>query len=165
MGQLLILLVSHSLGKGLAASPRFAEASAQAQRLLRVRPAGAAAIQSITVGSGVITVSLTTSATMMTAVSSGEDSDPASRLRGIGGSGWRGDKAWRDAVRQVESGGTIESIGGKVPTKQEAVDLIRESRGNVERIDLVPHEPPNPHQYPHINYTTANGRKGTLRIQ
>jgi hypothetical protein len=85
--------------------------------------------------------------------------------KGIGGKGWRGDRDWREAVRQVERGGTIESIGGKVPTKDEAVDLITEAGGNIERIDLTPHAPPNPHQYPHINYTTASGGRGTVRIQ
>jgi len=71
MGQLLILLVSHSLGKGLAATgkpppPRYAEATAQAERLLRVRPAAVAAVRSVTLGAGVITISLATSATVVT---------------------------------------------------------------------------------------------------
>jgi hypothetical protein len=71
MGQLLILLVSHSLGKGIAVKggatpPRFAEASAQAERLLRVGPAAAATIQSVALGAGVITISLSASAMAVT---------------------------------------------------------------------------------------------------
>lgn len=83
--------------------------------------------------------------------------------RGIGGSGWRGDAQWRNAVRQVDGGGTIRSIDGKVPTREEAIDLIKEAGGRVERID-APHGPPNPHDFDHINYSTSSGTKGTLRI-
>ena len=84
-------------------------------------------------------------------------------LRGIGGSGWRGDANWRSAVRDVNRGGTIESLNGTVPTKQEAIDLINEGGGSVERIE-GPHDAPNPHNYPHVNYWTSEGAKGTLRI-
>jgi len=67
IGQLLILLVCHSLGKGIAAAgtaapPRFAEASTQAQKLMRVRLAAAGAVHSVSLGAGVITVSLATGA-------------------------------------------------------------------------------------------------------
>lgn len=70
IGQLLILLVSHSLGKGIAAKgatipPRYAEASAQTERLLRVRLAAAGAARSVTLGAGAITISLATSATVV----------------------------------------------------------------------------------------------------
>ncbi|MFZ5643768.1 MAG: RHS repeat-associated core domain-containing protein [Bacillota bacterium] len=85
-------------------------------------------------------------------------------LRGIGGKGWRGDKVWKNAVNSVKSGGTIESINGNVPTQQEAKDLIIEAGGIIDRIE-GPHMAPNPHSYPHINYTTPNGKKGTIRIQ
>jgi hypothetical protein len=84
--------------------------------------------------------------------------------RGIGGRGWRGDMNWRNAVRTVERGGTIEAIDGQIPTVQEALDLIQQSRGVVNRIE-GPHLPPNPHQYSHINYTTESGCRGTLRTQ
>jgi RHS repeat-associated protein len=83
--------------------------------------------------------------------------------RGVGGSGWRGDAQWRGAVRQVGQGGTIESIGGRVPTASEARALIKESGGRVLRTE-PPHPSPNPHNYPHINYTTSSGAKGTIRI-
>jgi len=77
MGQLLILLVCHSLGKGIAASgpPRFAQAGAQAQRLLRVRLAAASAARQVTLGAGVITVSLATGAMAI-----GAPSDPPPSL-------------------------------------------------------------------------------------
>lgn len=83
--------------------------------------------------------------------------------RGVGGSGWRGDAQWRGAVRHVGQGGTIESIGGRVPTASEARALIKESGGRVLRTEL-PHPSPNPHNYPRINYTTSSGAKGTIRI-
>jgi len=85
MGQLLILLVSHSLGKGIAGTPRLAEANAQAQRLLHVRLAAAGAVRHVTLGAGVITISLATGASAMV----GSPSDPgpeasAPTLRNLG---------------------------------------------------------------------------------
>ncbi len=84
--------------------------------------------------------------------------------RGIGGKGWRGDKAWRDAVNTVDRGGTIPDINGKIPTVKEATDLIKAAGGKIDRIDQ-PHPFPNPHNFPHINYTTRSGKKGTIAIQ
>jgi RHS repeat-associated protein len=81
--------------------------------------------------------------------------------RGLGGTGWRGDKAWRDAVNGVRSGGDVNLP--KVPTKQEGVDLINQAGGRIDRIE-GPHLPPNPHNFPHINYTTPAGGKGTIPI-
>jgi RHS repeat-associated protein len=77
--------------------------------------------------------------------------------------GWRGGGAWRDAVGQVNAGGTLETIGGNVPTQAEATQLIEDAGGTVQRIEDA-HMPPNPHTYPHINYTTASGAKGTIQI-
>jgi RHS repeat-associated protein len=86
--------------------------------------------------------------------------------RGLGGKGWRSmkDPHWSRAVRAVEQGGTMESFNGYVPTQQEALDLINEAGGTEPRID-PPHPEPNPHNYPHINYMTSGGAKGTIRIQ
>lgn len=67
-------------------------------------------------------------------------------------------------MREVGQGGTIRTLNGNVATRQEAVDLINEAGGEIQRFDL-PHEPPNPHDFPHINYTTGNGVKGTIEIQ
>ena len=95
---------------------------------------------------------------------SGSPQGPGRGNRGLGGRGWRGDVGWRAAVKQVAQGGTLESIGGTIPTESEAADLIDEGGGRVDRVE-GPHEPPNPHQYNHINYTTAGGNRGTIRIQ
>ena len=84
--------------------------------------------------------------------------------KGLGGKGWRGDKTWRDSVDKVRDGGTILDFNGQIPTEQEAIDLITESGGTVVRVD-GPHMPPNPHEYNHINYVTASGKKGTIKIQ
>ena len=51
-----------------------------------------------------------------------------------------------------------------MPTEQEAISLINESGGIVNRIE-GPHNPHNPHNYNHINYTTPSGGKGTIQIQ
>jgi len=65
---------------------------------------------------------------------------------------------------QATYGGTIKNLNGQTPTRQEAIDLIKESGGTVNRIE-GPHEYPNPHNFNHINYTTATGQKGTIKIK
>jgi hypothetical protein len=95
-------------------------------------------------------------------MSKGSGTTP-SRQRGIGGKGWRGDAGWKEAVRNVDKGGTIRSIGGNVTTKQEAIDLITEAGGKILRIE-GPHAAPNPHNFTHINYLTSGGLKGTIEI-
>ena len=84
-------------------------------------------------------------------------------ITGIGGKGWRGDKKWKTAIKQVADGGTIKDIDGQIPTQQEAIDLINEAGGDILRIE-GPHEAPNPHNFHHINYTTPSGGKGTIKI-
>jgi len=86
--------------------------------------------------------------------------------------GWPGQQGYNDAKNQLNKVNTPEgtvdnqTLGGKVPTQDEAVRMIEESGGKVERIeeghgpDSVSH-----HDYPHINYTTADGAKGTIQIQ
>jgi RHS repeat-associated protein len=80
--------------------------------------------------------------------------------------GWSGSKPYRDAVKQLEQPGTHENLGGKVPTQDEAVQMIRESGGEIDRIEEG-HGPESvsSHNEPHINYTTANGAKATVYIQ
>jgi hypothetical protein len=78
--------------------------------------------------------------------------------------GWSGSASYRAAVGAVDQGATIEDVGGIVPTQSEAEQLIEDGGGTVQRIENA-HEPPNPHQYPHINYTTSAGIRGTIQIQ
>ncbi len=77
--------------------------------------------------------------------------------------GWEGSESWRAASALLKSGGTIEQIAGKVPTQEEAEALIAHSGGRIERVE-GPHSPPNPHTYDPINFTTAAGAKGTIRV-
>jgi hypothetical protein len=42
--------------------------------------------------------------------------------------------------------------------------LLEEAGATIDRIEGA-HLPPNPHTYPHINFSTASGTKGTIRIQ
>ena len=86
--------------------------------------------------------------------------------RGIGGKGWRGDKLWKENVKTVEQGGDIEKINGTIVTQKEAETLIKEAGGTPLRAEPAHKEGFNSrHRYPHINYTTATGKKGTIRIQ
>jgi hypothetical protein len=78
--------------------------------------------------------------------------------------GWKGTKIWKELVNKIRLGGTTEELEGKVPTKEEGIDLINEAGGKIDRIEGA-HLPPNPHTYNHINYTTPAGGKGTLKVQ
>jgi hypothetical protein len=88
--------------------------------------------------------------------------EPAPRpQRGVGGKGWVGDATWRGNVATVRAGGTIRTINGVVPTEEEAIHLIESSGGRVQRIE-GPHEPPNPHDFKHINYLSPRGSKASF---
>jgi hypothetical protein len=78
--------------------------------------------------------------------------------------GWSGSGSYRSAVSLVDAGGTIPEVSGVIPTQTEAEQLIEDGGGTIQRIEDA-HLPPNPHQYPHINYTTSGGLKGTIQIQ
>jgi len=82
-------------------------------------------------------------------------------VKGVGGKGWRGDKVWRDQVTAVGRGGDIKL--NVTATRQEAIDLLEAVGCKIDRIE-GPHLPPNPHQFPHINFTTPDGKKGTIPI-
>ena len=57
-------------------------------------------------------------------------------------------------------------VGEIVPTVDEAADLITQGKGIIDRIeDAHPPGGESTHTYPHINYTTASGKKGTVRVQ
>ncbi|HZN95164.1 MAG TPA: hypothetical protein VFB81_20775 [Myxococcales bacterium] len=123
MGQLLILLVSHSLGTGLTAKgkappPRFAEATAQTERLTRVRlDTASAGVRSVTLDSGAITISLTSGALMVgTPSGAGADTGP------------------QEAGRRSESGETAPSSGrGSVEAKGDLQRRIKDAERALEK--------------------------------
>jgi hypothetical protein len=55
----------------------------------------------------------------------------------------------------------------KVPTRAQAKQMIEDAGGKVIRGEETGHAPGgnSPHTYPHINYETAQGMKGTIRVQ
>ena len=65
--------------------------------------------------------------------------------------------------RYHAGGGTLETVGGAVPSRAESDMLVEDAGGTVQRIE-GPHLPPSPHEYPHINYTTSEGLRGTVQI-
>lgn len=77
--------------------------------------------------------------------------------------GWSGSASYRAAVSEIGAGGTLETVGDTIPSQAQAERLIEDAGGTVQRIEEG-HLPPNPHQYPHINYTTASGLRGTVQI-
>jgi hypothetical protein len=69
---------------------------------------------------------------------------------------------WTGPNATIDVQGLIQKIPAEAATQQEAVDLINEG-GSVTRVD-PPHAAPNPHNFPHINYYTSSGTKGTIEI-
>jgi RHS repeat-associated protein len=88
--------------------------------------------------------------------------------KGLGGKGWKGDKSWKDAINKVKNvtdkENTILDFDGVTPTKNEAMDLLKDAQCKIERVE-APHLEPNPHDFYHINYTSPYGTKGTIKIQ
>src|SRR5262249_48657633 len=84
--------------------------------------------------------------------------------------GWEGSNSWRAAVRDVASGGeggVLRTVQGHVPTYEEAVQLIQEAGGTIQRVEgahaaggVAGHI-----DFNHINYTTAGGVRSHLAIQ
>lgn len=83
--------------------------------------------------------------------------------------GWSGQQKYRAAVRligtEAKTAITHLDVFGKVPTQAEALELIEQARGLVNRIEEA-HLPGgvSTHTFPHINYTTRGGTKATVRI-
>jgi len=83
--------------------------------------------------------------------------------KGVGGKGWRGnDPTWKNWIKRIKQGGDVETP--TIPSKQEALDLLKEAGAKVLRIEEHLPGGNSPHTYPHINYVTSSGLKGTLRI-
>ena len=85
--------------------------------------------------------------------------------------GWTGGPKHKAAVRQLAEKSTTpvtyRSVQGRVPTKEEAIELIEDGGGTVKEISEAGHaiEGVSTHTYPHINYTTKWGTKATVQIQ
>jgi hypothetical protein len=76
--------------------------------------------------------------------------------------GWTGQAGYREAIDTVARGGDIPNIRGKVPTLEEALQLIQRAGGVDVRIDEEGHPAPNPHGEPHINYWTQLRKRGMI---
>jgi len=80
----------------------------------------------------------------------------------LGRFGWVGGKMSNEAVKILQAAGTHEELLKVIPTRQEAEKLIALSQGRIDRIERA-HRGLG-HPYPHINYTTRNGEKATIRV-
>jgi len=79
--------------------------------------------------------------------------------------GYKGTKPYRDAMKAIQNGGTHVNLGF-VPTEAQARQLLEDAGVDLSKIRVEdPHLLPNPHDYPHINYPTPGGGKGTIPIQ
>lgn len=79
--------------------------------------------------------------------------------------GYTGTKDYNRVVNEIRSNkGTLEEAGGAIPTRQEAEKLIAEAGGKILRIERG-HSAPNPHDYPHINYTIDGKNVVTIRVE
>jgi hypothetical protein len=67
----------------------------------------------------------------------------------------------------MDQPGTHQELNGKVPTREEAVRMIEENGGKIQRIEggHGPQSVAAEHDFTHINYTTSSGVKATVRIQ
>jgi RHS repeat-associated protein len=88
--------------------------------------------------------------------------------------GWSGQQSYNAVVRKLNVPNTPEGtvniteqeLGGRLPTREEALRMIQDAGGRVLR-DVETHPPGgvSTHTYPHINYETANGIKGAIKVQ
>lgn len=79
--------------------------------------------------------------------------------------GWQGTKPYKDALKKIRQGGQKVDLGF-IPTEEQARQLLEDAGVDLEKIrPELPHASPNPHDYPHINYPTPSGGKGTIQIQ
>lgn len=78
--------------------------------------------------------------------------------------GWQGQAPWKNAVKDVDRGGDFDVAKHGIPTEKEARKLIEEAGGTVKRVEEHAPGGVSTHTYPHINYTTKDGTKGTIRI-
>ena len=85
--------------------------------------------------------------------------------------GWSDSPPYKEALKQIARRGTHKTINGRVPTREEAVRLIEESGGKIERIEEGHHpDGDSTHTEPHINYLTpgqrpVGGHKATVIVQ
>lgn len=80
--------------------------------------------------------------------------------------GWNSTPAYKAAKDQLKQAGTHETLNGRVPTREEAVRMIEESGGKVDRIEEGHHpDGDSTHHEPHINYTTKERVKCVVRKQ
>ena len=83
--------------------------------------------------------------------------------------GWKDQAPYKKAVEELKKAGTHETVNGRVPTEDEAVRMIQESGGVVDRIeDGHPLGFNSPHSERHINYyanTPTGLKKATIYIK
>ncbi|MCD0177263.1 hypothetical protein IHN32_15055 [Deinococcus sp. 14RED07] len=83
--------------------------------------------------------------------------------------GYTGTKDYDAVVNAVKTNtDTLQTVGaGKnavIATRQEAEKLIADAGGRVLRVERG-HAAPNPHDYPHINYTIDGKNVLTIRVE
>jgi hypothetical protein len=74
--------------------------------------------------------------------------------------------AYIKARNELKNPGDHPDLNGKVPTRQEANQMIQEAGGSVDRNDPG-HAPGgvSTHTDPHVNYTTPSGQKATVTVR
>jgi len=70
--------------------------------------------------------------------------------------GWNNSAPYNAAKNQLKQPGTHKTLNGRVPTREEAVRMIEETGGRVDRTEEGHHpDGDSSHHEPHINYTTG----------
>ncbi len=80
--------------------------------------------------------------------------------------GWNNSPAYIKARNELKTPGDHPDLNGKVPTREEANQMIQEAGGSVDRNDPG-HAPGgvSTHTDPHVNYTTPSGQKATVTVR
>ena len=80
--------------------------------------------------------------------------------------GWNNSPAYIKARNELKTPGDHPDLNGKVPTREEANQMIQEAGGSVDRNDPG-HSPGgvSTHTDPHVNYTTPSGQKATVTVR
>ncbi len=95
----------------------------------------------------------------------GSAEDPNSR--GIHGRRWVAASHRRRPVPAAQKGGEFDTSTHGIPRISEAERLLSEAGCRIDRRDIAGHAPGgvSTHTYPHFNYVTPTGVKGTIRVR
>ena len=79
--------------------------------------------------------------------------------------GWQRGPKWMKAAKQLLAPKKHKDLLGKVPTVEEAKDLLEQAGCKPGRLEDAHLDPRDPHRYKHQHYTTPTGQRGSIQVQ